>query len=316
MRKKTNHAIKGVVLITLSALCFGLLPIFALYAYRSGITVTTLLLIRFTGAGLLMFLYLSLRPPLPRPGIRSLLVLLILGVLLQNVQSQFYLSSVRYIPASLAALFLYVFPILVTLLSAMVNKEHITKKTTLSISISFLGLILILGTSFKSLNGLGVRFALGAAVIYAVYIVLGNRVGKTVHPIQIAAYISIGSAMGVLLTGLTLGGLDFGFSKEAWLPLTGMILISTIGSMTLFFKGMELLGPTRSAIISMTEPVFTVIFSSILFMEHLTLMQSTGGALVLAGSLLVTTSRQEPTGASAHGLNTHIPTNLNPRQLT
>lgn len=290
---ENHHPIKGVLLMTLSALCFGLIPIFALYAYQGGISVTTLLLIRFIGAAAIMFLLLYRAGNLPRPDLRILLLLLVLGAGLQNVQSQCYFSSVKYIPASLAALLLYTFPILVTILSAIVNRERIKAKAMLSISVSFAGLSLILGTSFQSLNGTGIMLALGAAVLYSIYIVLGNHVGKDLVPLQISACISASSAIGVLATGATMGGLDFGFSPLAWLPITGLILISTIGSMVFFFKGMELLGPTKSSIISMTEPVFTVVFSVLLFAERLTVMQLIGGVLVLTGSMLVTIARSE-----------------------
>ena len=48
---------KGYGLVLLSATGFAFIPIFALYAYDSGVTVTTLLFLRFALAALFFFMY-------------------------------------------------------------------------------------------------------------------------------------------------------------------------------------------------------------------------------------------------------------------
>jgi drug/metabolite transporter (DMT)-like permease len=42
----------------------------------------------------------------------------------------------------------------------------------------------------------------------------------------------------------------------------------------------------------MTEPLFTIGLSAVLFAERLTLLQAAGGILVLAGTILLTVVRQ------------------------
>ena len=48
---------KGAIILLLSAFGFGLLPIFALFAYKANINVTTLLFLRFSFGALLFFVY-------------------------------------------------------------------------------------------------------------------------------------------------------------------------------------------------------------------------------------------------------------------
>ena len=93
----------GVLLIMLSAFGFGLMPIFATYAYAGGVNVPTLLFLRFSLAAICLFAYLCWRRTVWRLRRRELLSLLFLGAVLYTLQSTFYFSAVRYIPASLAA---------------------------------------------------------------------------------------------------------------------------------------------------------------------------------------------------------------------
>jgi drug/metabolite transporter (DMT)-like permease len=282
-----NDFRKGAALMVLSAVGFGLLPIFALFAYKGNISLTALLFLRFLFAAIILFIYIIIKYKRISVNKRDLLFFFILGGIGYNLQSRFYFSSVKYIPASLAALFLYTYPMAVTALSFIFDKEKITKKIGISISISFLGLIMILGTSIGNINYLGALLALGASLVYSIYIILGNRVLKRIPPIVTSAFIALSSSIGVIIIGAFTDDINFNFKAFTWLPLSGLVLFSTVVSMIFFFRGMELLGPTRASIISMTEPLFTVVLSTIILHDRLTIYQIIGGAAVLTGSMLV-----------------------------
>lgn len=52
-----NNFYKGAFILVLSALGFSLLPIFALYAYKGNINITTLLAFRFSLAAVIFFIF-------------------------------------------------------------------------------------------------------------------------------------------------------------------------------------------------------------------------------------------------------------------
>ena len=95
----------------------------------------------------------------------------------------------------------------------------------------------------------------------------------------------------MLGVGLFSNSLDFNFSSQVWLPLSGLIIFSTVGAMVLFLKGLEYIGPAKTSVISTMEAVFTVVFSTIIFHERLSLIQIVGGVLVLIGGVLIVQSR-------------------------
>lgn len=281
----------GVALVLLSTLGFGLMPIFALYTYSEGVTVFTLLQLRFTLAALILFSYLRLKGLSLAVSQRELAMLFILGGVLYACQSTFYFSSVRYIPASLAALLLYTYPAFVALLSVVVDKEKITTATILAMALSIAGLALVLGASPSAVNPLGVLLSLGAAVVYSIYIVLGNRVVKELSPTVTSTFVALFAALSLSASGVATGSLQYNLTPSAWLALLAIVACSTIMAMLTFFRGMELIGPTKASILSTVEPLITFGFSALFFGDRFTLIQLAGGIAVLAGAVLVVRAR-------------------------
>jgi drug/metabolite transporter (DMT)-like permease len=171
-----NQLYRGAILILISASSFALMPIFAVYAYRGGTTVSTLLFLRFSLAAIIFFIYILTqikKITFNRSGVRSSLFL---GAVLLTLQSILYFESLKYIPTSLQALLFYTYPIFVTLLSFLIYKERPSIRLTASIALSIFGLCLVLGTSFETINFLGALMALGAAAVYSVYMTISNHI--------------------------------------------------------------------------------------------------------------------------------------------
>lgn len=284
----------GVLLIMLSAFGFGLMPIFALYAYNGGVNVTTLLFLRFAMAALCFFVYLFWRRIIWRIRRRELVSLLFLGAFLYTLQSTLYFSAVQYIPASLAALILYLYPLFVAVLAVLVEQESFSLHIIAPAVLSLVGIAVVLGAPLGDVDGLGVLLAFGAALVYSIYITMGRRVVVAVSPLVTSAYISTFAALSFLLFGLANRSLNFGFSWATWGVIAGVVIFSTILAMTAFFAGMERIGATRASILSTVEPVVTIGCSALLLGERLSWLQGVGSLLVLAGAMWVVWQRRQP----------------------
>ena len=281
----------GLLLVLYSALGFGLIPIFALLAYRGGINVVTLLAIRFALSGLVLFAFLLARGRgVLRQALSALPSLLGLG-LCYTLQSGFYFSAVRHISASLASILLYSYPAFVCLLAFLVEREKLTARTLLALAVSLAGVILVLGSSLGAASPAGVLLALGAALVYSLYITLANRVLRSVQPVVAMAVVTLVTSVIYLGLGLAAGSLSLAFAPAAWLPIALLIGVSTLLAIFAFFRGLAILGSNRASIVSMTEPLFTIGFSILLFGDRLGWQQIVGGVLVLGGTVLVTNAR-------------------------
>ena len=293
---KKHHL--GSLLVLLSAFGFGTLAIFALFSYRGGVNVTSLLFIRFSLASLFFFAYLLKG----RFGIkvkRKQLGLLATLGLFYVTASICYLSALRYIPASLNAFIHYIYPAFVCFLSLVFNREAFTLKIGLSLGLAMFGLMLILGTSFQGVNLIGSLLSLGAAVVYSFYIIICQRLLKHLSPRMMSAYVTFFAALSLLVLQVILGQkIRFDFAPTAWIFILSIVLFSTLIPILLFMRGLQFLGSSRAAILSMTEPLFTVSLSVILFRDRLTLLQLAGGFLVLFGAFIASQSQTKTQGVS------------------
>lgn len=283
----------GYLLVLLSACGFGLMPIFALYAYEDGMEVPTLLFLRFLFSAVILFAIIFYKLSKWRITRKQLMILFVLGGVLYTMQSTFYFSALTFIPASLTALLLYLFPVFVAILSFLIQKERLSIQMMLSIIISLLGIILILGSPSGEIRMMGVILAICAAITYSLYILLGSRITSHLPPILTSGFVALFAMISFFIYGLSTASLSFDFAPSGWLYALLVALFSTVLSIVTFFAGMKIIGPTKASILSMIEPVVTTVFSTLLFADQLTPLQMLGGSIVLFGAALVFIAKEK-----------------------
>ncbi|MGJ7035297.1 DMT family transporter [Anoxybacillus eryuanensis] len=284
---------KGYGLVLLSATGFAFIPIFALHAYNSGVNVTTLLFLRFALAALFFFMYAWFQKKNEKVSWSQLFYLFLLGGIFYMLQSSLYFHAVKYIPSSLAALLLYLNPIFVAVFSFFINKEKLTRQTVIAILISFSGMLLVLGAPEGKIHPIGIALAIGAAVIYSIYIIVGNKVIAHVPPMTASAYIALFAALSFFVWGISTETLHFQFDAKGWIPVIGTSFVSSVLAMLAFFAGMNIIGPTKAAILSMIEPIVTFLLSMVFLQERMSFMQMIGGLIVLSSAMLVAMGKEQ-----------------------
>jgi drug/metabolite transporter (DMT)-like permease len=235
----------GVLLIIISAASFGTLPIFTRLAYRAGAEPITLLALRFALASIVMVAIIAARK-IPFPRGRTLLGLVLMGAIGYVGQSLAYFTALTMASAALVALLLYLYPALVTLLSAIFLKEHLTLAKISALAFALVGTALTVEPTGGG-RLLGVVLAIASAVIYSIYILAGSRI--TAHTNAIA-------------------------------------LVSTVLPIVTFFAGLERLGPTRASTLSTFEPIVSVVLATLVLGETISPLQVLGGALILAAVII------------------------------
>jgi drug/metabolite transporter (DMT)-like permease len=277
----------GALLVLLSAAGFSTLAIFIKIAYAAGVNVLTLLALRFTICTVCLLAILNLRQKKLSVSKKLAVQLFLMGSLGYGTTSLLFTASLSYLPASLSAMLLYTYPAIVSLLSFMMGDDKLSLIKGLALTICFGGLFLVLGVSFTSINLFGSLLVLAAAVIYSIYIVAGNRILKNVSPLVSTTHVCLSASLVFLMAGLFSGELSLQLSPVGWLAILGIAIFATLFGILFFFAGLSRIGATNAAIISTVEPVLTVIMSALLLDEKITLVQTSGGVLILAGILLL-----------------------------
>jgi len=76
--------------------------------------------------------------------------------------------------------------------------------------------------------------------------------------------------------------------------LAAIAVVSTFAAIGLFFAGLRHVGSTTASIVSTAEPLTTVLLASVVLGESLDTVQLLGGALVLAGVVVLSVARPAP----------------------
>ncbi len=207
---------RGTALCVLSACAFGAMAIFAKEAYATGATVVTLLSIRFLLAAALFWVIVAVRGA-QLPSRRVILASLGLGAAGYAAQAGLFFGALTHIDASLTSLLLYLYPMLVFLGAVALRREHVTGRRVGALALASVGAALVLMSgSLGALDGVGVAMALGAAVVYAAYILVADRLIGTIDAFLMAALVTTGAAASTLVAGLGSGSLDLRFAAAGW----------------------------------------------------------------------------------------------------
>lgn len=164
----------GIIMVAISATAFGVMPIFARFAFVAGANPLTVLFFRFFIAALIMLAYIKYRK-LALPSGKTLAGLILMGGIGYVGQSFCYFTALTYASASLVALLLYLYPALVTILAVALFKEKIQGKQIMALIMALTGTALIIGFEISG-QAIGVVLGASAALIYSCYIIAGSRI--------------------------------------------------------------------------------------------------------------------------------------------
>jgi drug/metabolite transporter (DMT)-like permease len=189
----------------------------------------------------------------------------------------------------------------VPLLALACFRMPVARLTLLGLGLAIGGAAVLAGVERQANWALarGDQFTLLSSLVFAVLVVMLDRLGRTVRP----GHLTVGLLSGTGLPALVLmtmwaagwpeGHAWFGWTAgmlQDWLVLRDVALLTFLCTV-LSFRWMTTYQPrvpaSRAALIYLLEPVFASTFSILWQFDVLTARLLAGGALILGGNLLV-----------------------------
>ncbi|WP_436347459.1 DMT family transporter [Natronorubrum sp. FCH18a] len=282
---ETEHV--GIALILVSAIGFGTLGIFGIYAQRAGLSIPTVLVFRFLLAGALIWAFLAWRGEATTLRGRPLAIALALGGFGYTAQSGLYFLGLEFMTAGLVAIVLYTYPAFVVVLAVLTIGERVSRPMLLALCLAFGGIVLVTGANPDGASLVGVVVVLGAALAYACYITGSRAVLETVDPLVLTAYVLPAAATSYVVIGTATGQLELPTAPSAWVILCCIAVFATAVPVVAFFAGLQYIGASRASIVSTAEPPVTVVLGAALFAEPVTVATVVGGVSILAGVIIL-----------------------------
>jgi drug/metabolite transporter (DMT)-like permease len=293
----------GTMYTLLAALGFAAVSTLTTIAVGQGLSLWTVQLWRFVLASVVLVTFVGVRgyPRMPWP--EALRIILIGG----GGQALFIgmaLSSLRFLTVATLAFMFYTYPAWVTLVQTVRGAEKLAVQRVIALALSFGGIVVIaLGPTVRA-NVVrasltidvppwpGIALALGAAIVYGIYIPTMQWLQKS-HPVPVtSAYAKLGSAICFLFAAFADGTFAYALPSVAWFAIAALAVFATVLPSVFFLTGLMKLGPVRTAIISTVEPFLTAVLGAIVLRQAVTLTTILGGAMIVAAVILLRFRRE------------------------
>jgi len=281
MKKEMN----AKAMLSISMAIFGTLGIFT---RRIAVSSGELALYRAVLATMLIAVYLvGTKQKINIREIKKELLLLLFSGMAIGINWILLFQAYKYTTISLATLSYYFAPVIVTAVCPVLFRERLTGKQIVCFIMSTLGLVMITGIGDISgrSNYIGILFGLGAAVFYAIVVLL-NKFIKNVEGIH-RTFLQFLSAIVILVpyvimtSGVSLDNLD----GVGWINLLIVGFVHTGVTYCMYFSSLKELPGQKAAILSYIDPLVAVLISVVILGETMTLWQVIGGILILGFTL-------------------------------
>lgn len=283
-----NAKAKGYILGSIAAASYGMNPLFALPLYKAGMDPDSVLFFRYLFAIPLLGIMIKARGRSFKIQRKETFPLIIMGLLVALSSLTLFLSY-NYMAAGIASTLLFVYPIMVALIMAMVFKEKLALQTIVCMLLALGGI----GLLYKSEDGstlslIGTLLVFASSLSYAIYIVGINQTSlKNVATLKVTFY--------VLLFGLSLfvarllysGVLNTPDQWYLWDNLLALAVFPTAISFLCTTGAIQYIGSTPTAILGALEPVTAIFFGIAVFGESLTVRESFGLVMIIVAVTFV-----------------------------
>lgn len=302
----------GVAAAAAAALLFGVNGTVSKLALETGLTSTRLVELRSLGAALcLMAAVLLTRPASLAVGPRELAFLVVAGIVGIGLVQWFYFVAIERLPVGIALLLEYLAPVFVALWVRFVRREPVRPRIWGALVLCLAGLGVVAQVwSGLTLDGLGVLAGLAAAVSLAAYYLTGEHGLGRRDPLSLAAWTFVAAAVfwsvlqppwtfdwSLLGDAVALPGPFDGTEVPLGSMVAWIVVLGTVVPYAFVLVAIRNLGPTRTGVLGMAEPVAAGLVAWVVLDESLMPTQLLGAALVIVGIIAAETARAVPADA-------------------
>jgi len=274
----------GVIFALVAGILFGLIGPTTKIAYNAGASVPIAIFLRYAVATIIILPFLPYQKNLFDVFKKNLKYFISI-----SVGSIFLtlglLTSVKFIEVSLTILIFCLYPIYVLIYSIIVDKEKILLSVKILFLITFIGIIMVLGPSFKVINLLGITLAIVASFGATSMIIINQKMSSNgISPIPINIFINMFNVIFFFIVLKIFFSLDFDFPINIFL----LILIPSICySFALLSQLIAIpkIGQSYTALFLYLEPVVGVLGAVFLLNENLQIYQIVGAVIVILSLL-------------------------------
>jgi drug/metabolite transporter (DMT)-like permease len=228
----------------------------------------------------------------PLPARREILSLVALGALGNGLYQIFFVEGVSRTTVANSALIVAATPAFIAIVSRLGGVERVSKRVHAGIALSLGGVVLVVLGSATSSRGmgtfLGTMLVFCGTICWTAFTVLLQPFARKLDPVQLSGFTMLGGTLPLaMVTPRALIATDWTHVGIAGWGAVFYASVISMGVAYLFwYRGLRVLGPTRTAAYSNIQPVIAILVAWIFLNESPTAWQGVGTATIITGLFL------------------------------
>ncbi len=292
---KNDAQLRGTLLVGLSGLLYGFMGFFGTELIHENLSVSTMLFWRFFIATLWVLgtaLWCKRNFFKKAPDRRTLFQTLLLGAASYSGASSLFFLASQYTGTGIAMVIFFCYPVFVTLFAWVTTNWKMNKYTAASLFAILLGLTLLQGEGTHAFNFFGILLAIISGLSYAIYVISSKHHTQNFDSELLTFLVCLGNSIIFLIIACTTKSFLIPTSLHAWLYIGAIGIIATALPIQLLLDGIKHVTPIKASILSVLEPVVTLLVGVLLLHESMCSLQTIGVMIILLGALLIQFERQ------------------------
>jgi drug/metabolite transporter (DMT)-like permease len=273
----------GIVFTLASGVAFAVQPVLGQLALDRGTSLAGLLGWRYALAAVV--LAVLARSGLGAMSLRTAAFAFALGVVLYAADAAFFYAALERTSAPFATLLHYAHLVVVVGAAALLGRERLDARRAAALVGVLLGVVLVSGGG--TADAAGIVLALAAALAYAGYVLVADRLLRDTEPMAFAALLTGGAATAFLAFGSVTGDVVRVGGAFGLVSVACGALIGSVFALSAFLAGIRLVGPSTASLLVTVEVPAGLLFAALALGERLTVPQLAGAALVVVAIALL-----------------------------
>jgi len=282
LRQLSNYQ-QGTLYAIGSGLCFGLLGYFGITIVQSGLSVFTMLFLRFLVATVFMFIIAWPHRAMISINTRECVKVFLYGMTFYSGSAITYFFASVYIGTGLAMVIFFAYPAMVMILNKMLYRTPISTRSFIAFIAIAIGMVLLVDTHEFKFDLAGIGLSLLSALTYALYVIASKK--SNLNPQVSTLMVSAGCMVTCLCAALIQGGFQLPLTLSAWGNVIALGIICTALPILLLLKALSYISSEQASFLAVLEPIFVVIVGVALLGETIHATQIAGIVVILLGAL-------------------------------
>lgn len=289
MEQQVTNRKKGIILAIIAATMWGIMGIFVRGLGRTGYSNYDISFVRCALAGMTYLTYLAIKnPKVLKIDLKGLLICIVYGAIAYSLSFTSYSIAVSRIPVAVATVLMFMSPIWVVVLGALVFKEKIKLQKIMAISTCLIGAALVanlIGISNTKLDIIGIIAGVVNGFGVALQIMIPRYFEDKYEKDTMLVYGFLGAALVLLFkTDINLIATSIAVPSNL-INLIGLGILGTMVANVAYVKSTNYVNTSTTSILSALEVIVGAIVGLLIYNEALTVIQLVGALIIVIGAI-------------------------------